>query len=148
MLLGYSLKQQGQYPDAIEALTRATRANPEDIDAWNGLADTQRRAGRPGASARTLERAVDIDPTSPITRFLMGEAYREDGRYEAATIAYQDALRLMPQLEPAWFGLGLTLLRSGRLDGLDAVAARLQQLDPALARELARLRSEAAAGRK
>jgi cytochrome c-type biogenesis protein CcmH/NrfG len=141
--LGYALLQQGQYHDATLALTRATQANPEDIDGWNLLAEAQRRAGQPGASARTLERAVSVDPTSQVTRYLMGEAYRENGDPLRAEAAYRQALQLAPDMALAWLGLGGVLIQTGTTDELDAITRNLQRLDTGLAAEFVRQRAAA-----
>lgn len=143
VLLGYSLLQLNQVPEAVQALTRATGVNPEDIDAWNLLAEAQRRAGQPGASSRTLERALTVDPTSPVTRFLMGEAYRENGQPVRAAEAYREAVRMSPRMAPGWYGLGLVSIPTGTAAELDEIAARLATLEPGLAREFARLRAAA-----
>lgn len=141
--LGYALLQQGQYRDAMLALTRATQANPEDIDGWNLLAEAQRRAGQPGTSARTLERAASVDPTSPVTRYLLGEAYREDGDPQRAEAAYRQALQMAPDMALAWFGLGSVLIQIGTTDDLDVITRTLQRLDAGLAVEFGRQRTVA-----
>jgi cytochrome c-type biogenesis protein CcmH/NrfG len=143
VLLGYSLLQLNQVPDAIAALNRGTIANPEDIDAWNLLAEAQRRAGQPGASTRTLERALSVDPTSPVTRFLLGEAYRENGQPVRAAEAYREAVRFAPRMALGWYGLGSVLIPTGTPAELDEIAARLAALDPGLAREFVKLRAAA-----
>jgi len=128
---------------AQDRLVRATQANPEDIDGWNLLAEAQRRAGRPGASARTLERAVSVDPTSHVMRYLMGEAYRENGDPVRAEAAYRQALQLAPGMALAWFGLGSVLIRTGTSDDLESITRALQRLDAALAAEFLQQRAAA-----
>ena len=98
-------------------------------------------AGRPDLAVATLDRAVNIDPHSPATRYLLGEACRDAGRLERSAAAYRDAVRLDPGFAPAWFGLGLALVRTGQKEELPEIVERLHALDPSLGRELVRIQS-------
>jgi tetratricopeptide (TPR) repeat protein len=144
VIAGYAWLQSGDYPKAIDALSRATARSPEDIDAWNLLGETQRLMKQPGRATQTLERAATISRTSHITFFLLGEAYRDAGKLDRASGAYQESLRIEPEFSFAWFQLGVLYARTGEREKADAVLKQLQKLNPPLAEQLAaRIRSRA-----
>lgn len=140
-MLGFAQVRLGESEHAIEAFFRAVERAPEDLDAWNMLGESLRLAGRTDRAIATLERAASIDSSSPVTRFLLGEANRDAGRLDRAVTAYRDAVRLEPEFAPGWFGLGAVLIRKGQKDELPEIIARLQRLDQALGKELARMES-------
>lgn len=141
VVLGYAQVQLGEYQRASESFRQAVERNPEDIDAWNMLGDSQRLNGRHAVAVQTLEHAASIDSTSSVTRYLLGEAFRSDNRLERAKMSYREALRLEPRFGMAWFGLGTVLVRTGPRDELLGVVERLKVIDPPLARELERLQA-------
>ena len=140
VVAGYAWLRRGDNARASDAFLLVTQRNPEDIDAWNMLGETQRLSGQPARAAQTLERAATIDRTSSVTYFLLGEAYRDAGRLERATAAYRESLRHAPKYAPAWFGLGTVYVRTGSREELQAVKEQLQKLDPSLAEQLGRSR--------
>ncbi len=146
VIFGYAELQMRDYPRALAAFTRSTELSPEDVDGWNMLGETQRLSGQPGRAVQTLGRALAIDPTSPVTRFLLGEASRDDGRLERAKAHYREALRLDQKYAPALYGLATVLLRTGPADEYQAAHEQLQKADPALAEQL-RLLQKARTGR-
>lgn len=129
--------QAGNYPDAIEALSRANQLNPEEMDGWNLLGEALRLNGRPEQAVRTLMHASSIDPSSAIVHFLLGEAYRDLGHHESALAAYGESVRLEPAQAPAWYGMGTVLIRTERKEELAKVMQALQSLDATLAGKLA-----------
>ena len=139
LLHGYARMQEGSLAEAVAALSRASILNPEEIDAWNLLGEAQRILGRPEQAVRTLQHAISIDPSSPIVHFLLGEAYRDLGNFVLALAAYAEAVRLEPTQAPAWYGMGMVLIRTGRKEELAKVMQTLHTLDGNLAKRLALL---------
>jgi tetratricopeptide (TPR) repeat protein len=136
VIAGYALFRKGEYPKAIAVLAPVVQRNPEDIDAWNLLGETQRRAGQPGQAVRTLEQASIVGRTSFVTFFYLGEAYRDSQRLDRAVAAYREATRLAPDFAQAWFELGAASARLGDRDEAKVALGNLQTLNPALADEL------------
>jgi len=145
VVAGYARLRQGDYPNAISALSRVVRRNPEDIGAWNLLGECQRLAGRPGGAARTLERASTVGRTSYVTFFLLGQAYRDANRLDRAVKAYREAVRLAPEFGQAWLELGSAQARMGEVKEAQGVVEVLQKVDPIQAEQL---RAQIRAGRR
>ena len=92
-------------------------------------------AYRSGEAAQVLERAVSISSNTAATRFLLGEAYRDDNRLERAKEAYRDAVVIDADFGPAWAGLAAVLARTGPRDEFEAAMKQLTRLEPELARQ-------------
>lgn len=138
IVLGYAQMRLGEQAQAIEAFSRAVQWAPEDIDGWNMLGEAQRLAKQPEVAIQTLDRASSIDPRSPITRYLLGQAFSDTGRHLRAVEAYRASLQIEPGFAQAWFGLGTSLVQLGEKQDVPAIIAKLKDLNPQLASELAR----------
>ena len=136
LILGYARLENSEYAAAAETLVQVTRLNPEDIDAWNLLAAAQRLQGREDEAQKTLAHALSVDPSSPVTPYLLGEGAREAGRLDRATAFYKQSLQLDEEYAPSWYGLGLCFIAQKRPDDLKDVLGALRRLDTGLAADL------------
>ena len=78
------------------------------------LAMAQAETGAYDAARAGLERALDIDPDSPIARFNLAEVMRRQGQYAAAIEQYRRTLAVDPNYAKAHLGLGLVNRQQGR----------------------------------
>ena len=140
LIAGYGLLQQRNYTQAVPAFSRATRRNPEDVDAWNLLGESFRLSGDPQAAVRTLEHAATVSRTSGVTYYLLGEAYRDLGRPDRAVRAYGESVRIDGSFAPTWFGLGLAYLQTGQRQDFAEALERLRALSPELGKQLEKVR--------
>lgn len=96
-LAGYQYVQ-GQYGQAVEALSKQLRGRPNDATAWNVMGLAQRRMGRWEEATDALTRAIELNPAvagwvSNLARtHLYMREYAEADRY------YQQQLSLYPDL--------------------------------------------------
>jgi cytochrome c-type biogenesis protein CcmH/NrfG len=137
LVLGYARLQQNNHPEALAALAPLVELHPEEVDAQNLLAEAFRLAGQRDRARLILERAVLSHPNSQVTRFLLGEVYRESNLLEQAGSAYREAIRLDASFPLGWFGLARVLARTGPQEEYAAVLQQLRALDPELAGALA-----------
>lgn len=136
---GYARSQAREYRLAAGYFGEMVRLAPDDITAYHFLAEAQRAAGEPRRALNTLERALLVSRDAPLTHFLLGEAYGDLLRHDAAAAAYRRALALDPMFAGAWFGLGRASLKEGRVqEARDALRA-LEQMKSPRAAELAAL---------
>jgi len=91
---------------------------------WSGAEDKYRSALR-------------ADRSIPEAWNGLGHALKKQARYDAALVAYDEALRLRPDYPQALEYLGETYVELGRLDEARNVLARLEPLDAKLAAQLA-----------
>lgn len=143
LVAGYAYSQAGRHAQAVERFVERVRLAPDDLLGWNFLAQSYRDAGQPQRAVQTLNNAHLVRPGTPATWYLLGESYSDLNRYLPAAAAYREAVQLERDFAQAWFGLGRAYARLGRRAEYDQALRALQQLSPALAKELAELRPPA-----
>jgi len=114
-LLGRALEAQGNWPAAVEALTRYAELRPANPLGHMELAQAY-EALLEGASA---EETGDLDARSAeewrragvtVEELLaQGEAARKAKLYDEAMVWYQRAMRLEPEMGDPWYYMGLLL---------------------------------------
>lgn len=95
-------------------LTRATRLDPDDADAYIALSDFLCHMGRFDEALEAAEQAGAINPFSPWIQALIAQALLLGGRSEEALQQAQQAIRLAPDFGFAYFFLGRALLSLGQ----------------------------------
>ena len=86
-------------------------------------------------ASEAAHRAIMLDPEDAFGQATLGRVHQMKGEHEAAISAYEKALTLNPNYASAHYGLGWTLIYSGRPEeGLPVVdeAIRLSPRDPML----------------
>lgn len=107
---------------------------PSDAYGLASRAHLRAQSGRTELAIADAERLVATQPERSAADWFNLAFLRDKlDRHEAAEAAFRRALALDAKLDRAWYGLGLTLIRQGRLE--DAVAAlrrntELQPLSP------------------
>ena len=106
--------------------------------------------GRPQEALEHLSRAVASDGRAPVFRLDLGRALAATGRRAEARRELDEALRLAPDLEQAWYHLGVAQAQDERLEEALGSFARSLELVPSawpslLARAWVLLRLERAA---
>lgn len=99
-------------PPPAEILTESvvrTRldADPDDIDANYWMARWLLRQGHVQAAIGFLQRSLRLDPTHAPSYLRLGLAYRQLGERDAATYAFESAVRWAPDSPSAHYHLGL-----------------------------------------
>ena len=133
---GYALGQMDRWNDAQAALSESVKLDPQNLEAWQMLAQAQRLSGDAPRAAQTLERTLGLARDSSVTFYLLGETYAELNEHKRANTAYREALRLDPKFSEAWYGLGVMQARAGERSALRDTVARLQPLNAGLADRL------------
>jgi predicted TPR repeat methyltransferase len=106
----------GRGLEAVELLSRAARAAPQDAQVQGELGLVLTRLDRHAEAVSPLRTALELDPTSIIAHDGLGIALRELGQLEEAEAAHRKALQLDPRYHFAHEGLGELALRRGRLE--------------------------------
>ena len=105
----------GSLRQGLDRLTETLeRKGAPFAEPWVKLAMAQAETGAYDAARASLERALDIDPDSPIARFNLAEAMRRQGRFAAALEQYRRTLAVDPNYAKAHLGLGLVNRQQGR----------------------------------
>jgi len=87
---------QGKYQDARDAVVRVMPMRPNDARTAADLGGAMRGLGRTDMAARTLQRALQIDPRQPRALYEMGKLQAQQGDKAGA----QQSFALLEQADP------------------------------------------------
>lgn len=127
---GRRLMGEGRLGEAIEALGRATVAEPENAAAWNALGSALNQSERYDEALVAADKAVALDP-SFVHRFNRGLVNWEHGRFAEALSDHDAALAARPGFAPALTERGAALAALGRLEEAKASWSAALAADPA-----------------
>lgn len=114
------LARNARGPEAIALYRRALAREPRYGDGWLNLGLALLGAGDNDAACQSLERAVELLPSSPTAWQAIGAALRARGDLAGAESALRRAVSLVPAAGAAWTSLGIVRRLQG--DPVDALA--------------------------
>ena len=95
--LGAAYRAIGETAPAQENYDHALRLNPNQFNAWLGLGLIAQKQGKLAEAITNLSRSVELRPTAQ--GFLnLGHAFAQSGRKTEARAAYEQALKIAPDL--------------------------------------------------
>jgi tetratricopeptide (TPR) repeat protein len=112
--LGYSLKKQGKFAEAIKHYEQAVRLDPKDCYARAGLASSLMQQGKVQEAIEHLVQALTLSPKHPDALYNLGRALERAGRVQEAEEQYEQALRMYPEFIEAHISSENSLLRQGK----------------------------------
>ncbi|MGD9589998.1 MAG: tetratricopeptide repeat protein [Pyrinomonadaceae bacterium] len=113
--LGRVLADMGDYPGAVDALTKAVAKEPNWGFALNELGAVYRKQNKFKEAAAQFRKAASKEDKNPVIQFNLGEAELQDGNLGEAKKAY-DRLKKMGNSGNA-FAARLAQLSGGRIKG-------------------------------
>jgi len=84
------------YNQSIQAFQKALDLDPDDAEAWRGLALAHRGLGEQDEAKTALDRSIEIDPRSAQAWLDRGILLLEVGREEEAVVALDRVLAIQP----------------------------------------------------
>jgi tetratricopeptide (TPR) repeat protein len=112
---GLDALTHGDYPTAVDQLTRAVDSCPEKPDWLNHLGVALSATGRHGEAAAALRRALSAAPGNPAILGNLGLALRGCGSHAKAVDCFMEAIRRTPRDADPHFNLGSLFADMGRL---------------------------------
>lgn len=112
---GNTLQSLGRIDDALAAYQAALQREPLHPLALHDLARLRWRLGHPDFDAET-RRAVALAPQQATASGVLGQLFRQAGRFEEAVPCFREALRRDPSNPGFLDGLGSCLVRLGAVD--------------------------------
>jgi len=98
--LGFLLMGLNDLEAAVQEFTAALQVNPDKQNSLLGRGIVEYRLGNLDTAVNDLSRATQIAPLAPAD-FWLGRALEDKGQRQAATTAYEAALRLAPGMAEA-----------------------------------------------
>ncbi len=123
--------QHGDLALAEQKYLKLTRRTPQDAKAYHNLGAVYFREIKYQEAAAALEKAVQLNPSLPITQVLLGRAYYELRQNSKAATALEAALRLKPGDPQATLYLGKAQIELGNTQAAVDLLSKLAQTRPA-----------------
>jgi serine/threonine-protein kinase len=107
------LRYEWDWQEAESAFKRAIEINPENASAHFWYANLLNVTGRPQEAIAESERALEIDPFSPLVSMNLGRAYYRARDYDRAIKHFKRTLADDPKNSSASYVLGYVYLQKG-----------------------------------
>ena len=123
-LMGYCLRQKGDYSGSEQAFKKYVELIPNDPNPYDSYAELLLKMGRYEESIAQYRKALSIDPKFNPSYLGLAADYMYSGQPQAAAAELQkmaDAARNDGELRGAYFGMAVLASDSGKFD--DALAA-------------------------
>lgn len=101
ILIGRGLGLVEEWELARAAFEQAVELDEGNAEAWAWLGEAEQKSAGEEA-LNHLDRALELDPNSPVVRGLRGLYFQRIGNHRQALIEYQYAAKFEPQ-NPAWY---------------------------------------------
>jgi tetratricopeptide (TPR) repeat protein len=98
--LGAAHRALGEYEQAHKSFDQSLRFNPNQSNAWLGLGRLAQKQGKFDEAISDLSRSVELQPTAQ-GYFELGRTLAQAGHLPEALDAYQQALKISPDLVEA-----------------------------------------------
>jgi Tfp pilus assembly protein PilF len=118
---------------AEDVLVQMLATNPKDARARSMLSGMLAERGQTDAAMAHLQILEQETPKDASVLFNIGFLHEQADRVEQAESYFRRAIALQPNIDRAWYGLGLVLIKQGRLtEALDALKrnTELQPMSP------------------
>jgi len=122
----------GRFDLAEAAYQRATRADPDNAEAWYWLGISRKNQGLAAPAADALGKATSLSPDRITWWSEYAEALQWTGRFDLAEAAYQRVTRADPENAEAWYSLGISRKNQGLSASAAAALAKATSLNSEL----------------
>ncbi|WP_375260988.1 tetratricopeptide repeat protein [Palleronia sp.] len=124
LLSALLFEEMGQYGLAISTYGNVPAENPAFVTAELGRAEALRSEGQLDQSIEVMQQLAQEYEDEALVHISLGDALREDGRYEKARAAYDEAIALFDEAEPGqWIVYFARAITAERLDDWTAAKA-------------------------
>ena len=113
--MGIVLMRESKYPEAISALKKARRVQPEFPPILRTLGEAYLMDGQQKKAARVLKTALELNHGDKAALFLMGTLYEEQGKTQKALRIFKKLSYLKPVRNNVYYHLGVCYGREKQL---------------------------------
>ena len=122
--------EQKNYKYAIQLLTQAFNATPDNALVGYKLAVAQQAAGDTAAEQATLQKVVQDDPTFALAQYQLGYLESQVGDLTSAEKHFRQAVQDAPGYTQAWISLAAILATESKFTEAQSAAESALLLDP------------------
>ena len=113
--LGFVLKREGRFDEAIAQFNEVLKMAPDSAAAHTCLGDALVLTGQREEGMKELETAIRLDPAYADAHCFLANALSMQSRDDEAIRQYEEAIRLNPNFPAAHNNLGTIFWKQGRL---------------------------------
>jgi putative PEP-CTERM system TPR-repeat lipoprotein len=135
--LAQQLMQQNKPKDAVPLLQQALAQHPDNAQLLDALGTAFLRSEEKQQAIETFEKLVRLSPKSPQMHLRMGELKASLDDNAGAMASFRQAAELDPKAPGPQFGIAAMLLKDGKKDEAQKIAANLQKALPSSSAGLA-----------
>jgi len=121
-ILGLAYHSMEEHDKALEAYSKASELDPENIDALHNKAATLHRTGRHDEAIKLYYQALEVDPALDKTYFNLGSIMQSIDRHKEAISAFDKALEIRPGYLSARAYMAHSLMYECMWDNLSSVS--------------------------
>ena len=114
--IGAVAAEKADYDGAVESLSQALKLNPDLAGAYTALTEACLQQGEAERALAVAREHVRRFPQSRESHYWLGQTYLELKRYEDAKQSHAVAIRIDPQLTPAYHSLAVACTALGERD--------------------------------
>jgi Flp pilus assembly protein TadD len=114
--LGFNLREEGSFTEAVDAYQNAIRINPDYQRAYSSLGETYARMGRLYDARLAYQQALNLNPDDAGTTLNLAVLLHQTGKDLEAEPAFRRAIDLAPNDAAAYTDLGVLLYQQGHTD--------------------------------
>jgi len=137
--LGAALNEEGRFPEAISALSRAIAIKPDHPEAWYNLGRTHVLTGQYAKAIPFLEKAIRLKPNYVDAYINLAAALNRERRFGETVALLENKLSRWGERAELRFNLGVAYAYTGNLPAAQKELEAVYRLDPALAPQLSNL---------
>lgn len=131
-----AMYSKGRFADAAALYEQICSTSPDDAGAWTRHGACHQRLGNTAVAERSLRRALELEPDSPVAMSCLANTLAMSGRLRDALDLYRAMLAQNPGDALTWVQLGETLLRLKDTEQAIHACRQALQLEPANIRAL------------
>lgn len=139
----WQLWQKHQMSEALDKFQEATKLNPDNADAWNGLGWVYFNSGSPDQAQVAWQKCLKLSPDQPAALNGLGQLALSQRQYDKAEQYLLKAANL--NASAAWFGLARLYLLEGNYPQAQEWAQKLVTAEPG-SQDAAKMLAAAKAG--
>lgn len=114
--LGFTLREEGNLPQAAEAYQSAIRLKPRYQRAYSSLGETYARMGRADDASSAYRQALALNPNDAGTSLNLAVILHQAGRDQEAEREFRHTIALSPNDSGAYTDLGVLLYQQGKVE--------------------------------
>jgi TolB-like protein/Flp pilus assembly protein TadD len=122
------LLSAGHFDEGIAEIKRGLELEPLDINMGGALAGAYLYAEQNGPGLEQAKKTYDLEPNHPIGRWILGQAYVQNGMYAEAIALNEQWLQTDPTNQFALREAGIAYAKAGKRDKAEEMIGRFREI--------------------